>query len=287
MSAGPDKRFDTGDDFSVERLGWPYFRSVGEAMDRAVHRYHERTGSFIRDSGTLRSEVSKEGIYLDKLSDRWSRPYRFDFDVAQDNYVIKVRSGGPDQEFEKDDQNYSGDDFTIWTSSIDYFADARARLDTTLTQQLKATNRFPQSNRDLLETLRTSGVAFESLRDPWNHPYYAVFKVQSFYADRVQIENRAGFAEPLIQQTQLTPITETATVINLRSMGPDGKMGTPDDFDVATFAGVLSEQAGNDTKPRLIGSPVVVSGASGAITGAVTDANGAVVARAHITATNS
>ncbi len=287
MSAGPDKRFDTADDFSVERLGWAYFRPVGEAIDRAVRGYHERTGGFIRDSGTLRSELAKEGFNLDTLRDRWGRPYHFDFDIDKIDFVIKVRSSGPDKEFEIGDQSFSGDDFTIWTSSIDYFADVRARLDTTLTQQLKDTNRFPQSNRDLLESLRTSDLAFESLRDPWNHSYYAVFKVQPFYADRVKIENRARFGEPQVQQTQLTPVTETATVINVRSTGPDGRMGTADDFDVATFANVLSAQAGNDPKARLIGTPVVVSGASGAITGAVIDPNGAAVAGVHITATNS
>ncbi|MDX6498173.1 MAG: hypothetical protein QOG23_1433 [Blastocatellia bacterium] len=287
MSSGPDKHFDTADDFSVERSGWAYFRPVGEAIDRAVRRYHEHGGGFIRDSGTLRSEVAKEGINLDTVRDRWGRPYRFDFDIDKIDFVINVRSSGPDKEFEKADQNYSGDDFTIWTSSIDYFAEVRARLDSTLTQQLKDTNRFPQSHRDLREALRTSGLAFESLRDPWSHPYYAVFKVQPFYADLVKIESRARFGDPPVQRTQLIPVTETATVINVRSTGPDGKMGTPDDFDVATFAGVLSEQAGNDPKPRLVGSPVVVSGASGAITGAVTDPNGAMVAGAHITATNS
>src|SRR5207302_4979351 len=53
VSAGADKHFDTDDDFSVERLSWPYFRPVGEAIDRAVRQYHERTSSFIRDFATL------------------------------------------------------------------------------------------------------------------------------------------------------------------------------------------------------------------------------------------
>jgi hypothetical protein len=30
MSAGADKRFGTGDDFSVDRFSWSYFRPTGE-----------------------------------------------------------------------------------------------------------------------------------------------------------------------------------------------------------------------------------------------------------------
>jgi len=91
--------------------------------------------------------------------------------------------------------------------------------------------------------LRNSEVPFESLRDPWNQPYYATFKTQSFYADRVRIENRANYGESAMPRTETTPVTQMVALINLRSIGPDGKPGTADDFDVATFAGVISEQS--------------------------------------------
>src|SRR6185503_12225923 len=67
----------------------------------------------------------------------------------------------------------------------------------------------------------------------------------------------------------------------------DGKIGTPDDFDVATFVGVLTEQSGSEPKPQVITSPVVFSGFSGAITGKITDPNGSAIANATITATRS
>jgi uncharacterized protein YfaS (alpha-2-macroglobulin family) len=286
ISAGPNKHFDTGDDFSVERMAWPYFRSMGEAIDRAVRAYHERTGGFIHDVRTLSSEVLAQGFDIDTFHDRWDRPYQFSFDLERVDYVIKVRSGGPDQKFENEPR-YSGDDFLIWTSSIDFFADSRARIDLILNQQLRQTNRFPDSDQALRETLRSSGIILDDLRDPWSRPYYLVFKVQPFYANRVQLENRARFGGRAIQQMQITPITSTATIINLRSAGPDGKRGTPDDIEVATFAGVVSAQTGQEVQPRFIGTPVVVSNTSGAITGLVTDPNGAVIAGVKITASRS
>src|SRR6185295_5211593 len=65
QSAGADKQFDTDDDFSTERLGWPYFRSAGETIDRAVSSYHLRTGTFIRDINSLRDELNRHGFNLD------------------------------------------------------------------------------------------------------------------------------------------------------------------------------------------------------------------------------
>ena len=46
ISAGPDKLFATKDDFSVSRITRAYFRFTGEAISRAVARFHARTGGF-------------------------------------------------------------------------------------------------------------------------------------------------------------------------------------------------------------------------------------------------
>ncbi len=286
-SAGADKRFGTDDDFSIESDRWPYLRPLGEAIDRTVREYHVRTGGFIRDIDALSAETAKQGLDLETLRDRWNQPYRIKFDVDQSSYVIRISSGGPDRKFEQDDQYFVGDDFLIWTSQIDYFAEARTQIEGIFTQQLKNQNRFPQNERELSDSLRDSKQSLENLRDPWGRPYYATFKVQPYYTDRIQIENRVEFGKSPVQQTQVTPVTAKATVINLRSMGADGRIGTPDDFDVATFAGGLTEQTGSDSKPSAANSPVVLSGTNGAIAGAITDPNRAAIAGVAITATRS
>src|SRR5205085_3521598 len=120
FTAGADKRFETADDFSVAVLSWPYFRPIGEAIDRAVQKYHSRTGGYIRDAATLKSELRGEGINLDQLRDRWGESYSLEFGADGVHYVLQVKSGGPDRKFEAASASKK-DDFIVWTSMIDYF----------------------------------------------------------------------------------------------------------------------------------------------------------------------
>ena len=284
MSAGADKRFDTRDDFSALRMNWEYFTPIGRTIQKAVNKYHERSKGFIRDRATLRQELAREGLSLDQLRDRWGQPYRFDFLVQETNYVIEVSSGGPDRRF-SDDPSESEDDFKIWTSEIDYFAEPREEIGNTLSVKLDATRKFPQSELELHDALRDSAHPFATLRDPWNHSYYPVFKIESVFTDRIEIENRASFGNPPTTQTRILPVTRTTASVTLKSPGADGREGTADDFAVATFSRVIREQARGESpiKP----TDIVVSSTNGAIYGVVTDPNGAVIPNASITATRT
>lgn len=282
-TAGPDKRLGTGDDFVAKSMSWAYFRPVGEAIDQAARKYHERTGGLIRDLGALRNEVGKEGIDLDLLRDRWNQPYRFAFEVNERHFEIKVRSGGPDRQFTPE-RSWQADDFLLWTTSLDYFAAQRAQIDLLLSRRLKATNHFPQNESELAEALQNSPVSLPGLRDLWNHPYYATFRIQASYADSLRIANEAPTGS---NRTQITPVTRKVMIINLRSSGADGKAGTLDDFDVAAFTGVLSEQSAADEQPRVVQLSIVLSDGTGAITGRVLDPNGAVVPGATVTASGN
>src|SRR5262249_40262779 len=48
QSAGPDKKFDTVDDFEVSRSSWNYFAQTGQTIDEVTREYHHDTGKFIR-----------------------------------------------------------------------------------------------------------------------------------------------------------------------------------------------------------------------------------------------
>ena len=133
MSAGPDKRFDTDDDFTVMRVERPYFRFTGEAINRAVARYHRRTGKFIRDAAALKNELRQEALEFDSLRDPWGEPYRLEFGVSQTKFQVIVSSSGPDKRFAAK----SNDDVPLWTSSIDYSIDLQARIDAALIDVLR------------------------------------------------------------------------------------------------------------------------------------------------------
>lgn len=286
MSAGADKRFNTGDDFSVLRMSWEYFRPIGLQIQRAVDTYHQRTKGFIRDRETLRQELASAGVSLDQLRDRWGQPYRYEFAVEQTIYAIRVNSGGPDRRFTSD-PNVQEDDFTIWTAQIDYFTDLRTQIEKILNDKLTATGKFPQSESELREALRDSELPFESLRDPWNRPYYPVFKTEAVYGDRLQIENRAQFGNTPTQQTQLLPVTRTIATVRFMSMGADGEEGTADDFAVGGFSRVVAEQPRGKPEPEPVTPSIVLSSSNGAIYGVVTDPMGAVIPNASVKATRT
>jgi len=286
MSAGADERFDTADDFSVDRSSWRYFLPVGGAIERVARNYHERTGGFILDEKTLLAELTQtENISLAQLRDRWDEPYGIRFGIVESNYVLSVSSSGPDKRFSTDARP-SEDDFTIWITSIDYFAEHRARLQTALAKNVEVTKRFPSNDAELRDALRDSGEQFDGLRDPWGHPYYTTFKVQQLYADQTRIENRATYGQSVTQRVQVTPVTRTVASIALRSSGPDAREGTPDDFSVATFTGTIAEQHRGQSKPQTV-TPAVFNSSNGAIHGTVSDMNGARVANATVTAKQS
>ncbi|HBB96878.1 MAG TPA: hypothetical protein DC054_15980 [Blastocatellia bacterium] len=281
-SAGADKQFDTSDDFTVLRIERPYFRFTGEAINRAVRRYHTRTGQFIRDDPTMKSELQQEGIDFDELRDPWGQPYRLDFGVSQTKLQVFVHSRGPDKQFSKK----SEDDVLLWTSSIDYAIDLRMKIDAALVGYFKRTSQLPQNNEQFNNALKDSNINRDELRDPWGRPYYATFEHAAFYGNRVNIYSYANYGEKPKEKTELTPVTQQINFIYLRSDGEDGKAGTYDDFNVATFSRLITEQAGNESNPQLVKPGVILPGSTGAITGTVTDPMGAVVPGAKVTAKN-
>ncbi len=282
-SAGPDKQFGTEDDFTALRTERPYFRFTGEAINRAVARYHARTGHFIRDAGVLKIELQREGIDFDALRDPWGQAYQLDFGVVQRIFQISVRSSGPDKQF----SSKNNDDVTLWTSSIDYSADVQARIDSALVAYFKATAKIPQDDGEFTAALKYSGINRDELRDPWGRPYYATFKQNAVYGNRITIFSYAKYGEKAKEKTELTPVTQQMNYIYLRSHGPDGKEGTADDFNVATFSRLMAEQAGSEREQQPVSPGVVLPGSTGAITGTVTDPNGAAVAGTVVAAKNS
>ncbi|MDX6556959.1 MAG: hypothetical protein QOF72_8 [Blastocatellia bacterium] len=281
-SAGADKQFETSDDFTVLRTERPYFRFTGEAINRAAARYHARTGQFIREAATLKSELRQEGIDFDTLRDPWGRPYQAEFGVSQTKYLVSVRSSGPDRQFSSKDN----DDILLWTSSIDYSADVQAKIDSALVGYFKTTSQIPQNEAAFRTALESSDLDRADLRDPWGRPYYVTFKQNAIYGNRVTIFSYANYGEKAKEKLELTPVTQQINYIYLRSDGEDGTEGTSDDFNVATFSRLVAEQAGNESAPQSVNPSVILPGSTGAISGTVMDPNGAVVAGATVTAKN-
>jgi hypothetical protein len=272
--AGPDKQFDTSDDFHVTHLTWPYFKPIGEALDRAVNSYHQRTGKYINDFETLREELRSANINLDTLRDPWSKPYKFQFEVNGTNFQIRVTTTQP-----------GSSEFGTWLSAIDYFAKIRWDIDVALDRLAREKTWFPGNETELHDALLPAGFDTTKLLDPWGRRYYFVFDSTAFYGDKATIENRSIYNQtPVQQQFIVKPVTKRAQILRIKSAGADGKEGTPDDFQVGFFSATTSEQSANDEKPQPVKSMVTFNGSTGAIKGIVQDPNGAVVSGAQVTA---
>jgi uncharacterized protein YfaS (alpha-2-macroglobulin family) len=282
-SAGADKRFDTEDDFIATRLSWPYFRPVGETLNRTVQEYHQRTGGYVQDAQTLQSEMLSRGVDLRALRDRWGKPYALEFGTSGTNFTIAVRSGGPNGKFETG-KEHSVDDFTIWTAFSDYFVEQRTKLQTALANHLRLTGLFPQNEKELQAPLEKSEINLEAQRDPWGRSYYVDFSKDPRFGYGFTIRTYSSYEEATKKGKDASSVTYPVNLIRVRSLGADGVKATTDDFDVAALSRQEIELLSKG-QPQAA-TTITLTGASGAVTGTITDPNGAAIAGATVKATH-
>lgn len=284
-SSGADKKPDTKDDFTVLKMGFEYFLPVGKIIDKTNTEYHLRTGKFIREYAMLNDELRKSDLDLDELTDRWNRKYKIEFGIAGRQLKIFFHSAGEDGIFE--DVNNYNDDFYVWTSEADYFAETEKRIQKILSESINGEISFPLNETQFKSILREKDFDFDSVRDIYDQKVYLTINKYSRYADKVNIQSSAKFGERQTQKTTLEPVTQQVITIKLRSNGADLKEGTDDDFDLATFSGIVTEQAKSDASPKAVVKTVLTSGAFGAVRGTITDPNGAVIPGVTVTAKNA
>ena len=251
-SAGPDKQFETDDDFVALSVRWNYFTPTGAILDRVVKGVYARTGGFVRDVDTLRSELGREGVPLDTLRNPWGETYTFEFSVLGASYKVIVRDRG----------------VPVWTSPIDYFADARVRLDKALVAGAADMGHMPRSDEELDRALHLTGFAFRDMRDPWRHAYFATFGKTDEYADEIVYSPEAAW--------RATPVSRTSDYVWIWTAGPDGLPGTWDDVRLfsATRVAIERRADGSVSAPN---DPVPLAGGTGAISGTVRDTSGGVM----------
>ncbi len=279
ISNGPDKRPETADDFEIEKVNFKYFTPTGRKLDDAVKNFHERTGGFIRDRGTLLSEIGVE-----ELSDVNGRPYEVEFGTERRTYTITIRSLGRDGK--KDRYSWSGDDFTVWTNQIDYFDAIEAKI----AAVQRDLSKIPMTIEEFKASLQSAGIDLDALRDGYGRPLYVVVSQYSRPWNRVTTERvRQYGVEGFVDKQTITPVTQEVISFTIRSVGEDGKEGTWRDLTLTQVIHVLSERSKDDEKPIIKMVKISEPGDnknSGSIAGTVTDPSGAVIPGATVTATN-
>lgn len=241
FSAAADKHSGTADDFTALEGRWPYFRSVGLEIKRALAEHHKRTGDYIRDANTFKAELSRIGLDFGALRDPWGKPYKPFFSIREDRYMtVEIKSGGPNMRFGTE-RSYDADDFTLWTSSLDYFDDTRTKIEHALDEYRKSAKRFPQDEAEFRAALRQFNLDEAALRDPLGRPLHINFSSRAADTGLLQLRTyQRGDAGINVRTTPRATVS-TLNFINLLTLGPDGQPGTYDDTTVATFTRLITK----------------------------------------------
>jgi hypothetical protein len=290
ISAGADKIFDTKDDFTSSATGFPYFAATGIKIDQALKNFHTRTGGYIFKEKDLYRELGVPG-----LKDRFGHPYQVIFEVSGRYYKIRIHSPGPD------DASLKPRDlgFDVWSNRSDYFSETELKI----RDALQSARSFPKNVEELKVFLKAAKINVKNVRDGYGEPIYITQEQFARFANKATIENITAYGDGTpATRTIITPVTQQILQFTLHSKGRDGKENTNDDFTLAQFQQVISEQTKDSPKPQPPSPqppPQLQSqapsqtmqkinflGGTGSIAGVVTDANGAVVPSAFVSATN-
>ncbi len=262
LSAGPDKRFGTLDDFVAGTFRRNYFAPVHRLIEQALAKLIDYPAS---DEDFARL-LSGNGLLLGAMHDHWGTPFRARVVTAGVTRHISIVSAGPDRMFE------TKDDFAVANFVGGYFRREAAEI----RQVVRSATTSPHSVEEFQTVLASAGIQVDRYRDAWNRPYRVASVISSRYADRSTSTTSRVFGTAASAKTEVVPVTQKILTISLRSDGPDGVENTYDDFDIVRFPLLLKEDSAESPIGTKATQAAVLRG-TGAISGTVTDPTGAVI----------
>jgi hypothetical protein len=279
ISAGPDKKFVTNDDFELELAQRNVFAAAGERLAellrKAVAAGHPLPGTV----EGLKQLARDGGLDLDSQQDatldRNGNPYRYAISVRGRFYSVQV------YEHQKDEKPVNpANDSNIWSSpAIDYLAHTEARLSEALQSWEAAGNLFPETETEARRTFAAGGIDFDALHDPLGKPFKLWVGQVTDYSRVESVKAADNVKSKTIFVTH-----QMRAVQVLRESEADGNRVAGE--AIAQFLHPISEQSGRDLNPRPVVEGVF-NGNTGAIGGTVTDQTGAIISGANIKVTRS
>jgi len=270
QSAGPDKRFGTDDDFTIELAQRNYFALPGERLANLAADAVKAGRQLPANEDVLKTLARAGGLELDNTLDPQGKPYHYEVQLWRRNYTIHV--------FPHDavlqDGHYTGE---AWSSQpIDYFSSIESHMAAAINDWTNAGKLFPETETEARQMFATAGIDFDALRDPLGHSFQlritqvmAYTRVESVKAASGGLETKSKSVTHLMRALQI-----------MRSTGKTA--GNETQELVAQFLHPITEQSGSDLKPQAVDAGTF-KGNSGAIGGTVSDVTGAVIPRATVT----
>jgi len=274
-SAGPDKRFGSDGDFTLELVRRNYFALPSERLTQLVIEAVKADRPLPKNEEEVKAFARAGGLDLDAAFDPQGKPYHYQVQVQKRFYTIHVF---PHDAVMQQDGHYECCE--AWSSpSLDYFLQAEARLSAALRSWDEAGKPFPETEAEAKQAFSAAGIDFHSLRDPLGQPFKLRTLNLMAYTHVESIKAGAGVAE----KTKLVTHQMHAVQI-LRPL--DQQAGSPNADIIAQFLHPFSEQSGSDLKPHSVDEGTF-NAKFGAIQGIVTDQTGAVVWGADVSVISS
>lgn len=274
ISAGPDKSFGNGDDFTIEIAHRNAFAIPGEQLTKLLRDAVATGQSLPGTVDSLKQLLRAGGLDLDATFDPYGKPFQYKIAVGKRFYRVQVYRY--DTVWPPNGQAYN---FALWTSpSIDYFAHTETRMEAALKQWDDAGKTFPTTEAEAHTAFSAGGIDIDGLRDPLGQ-HLQLRVVQAMRFTRVEkVTSGAGLDA---QDKPVTTLYRSIEVVRPANL-PEDKDAVE---NVAQFLHPITQQSGSDAKAEAVNQGTF-KGNSGAIGGTITDPTGAVIVDATITVTN-
>jgi hypothetical protein len=272
LSAGPDKKFGTADDFTIDVARQSIFARAGERLQGLLQTAVSRDEPLPGTVDALFDFAKQRSFDLAALRDPQGRPFVFQVRVERRWLSVSARML---QEGENpkapEEQRF---EIPMWTSSMfNYIAPVENELHAAIRAWIEAGHTFPISDEEARQAFSAAGIRFDNLRDPTGQPY------------SIRTEEVVSFtrSEEVHAGTQLAvtvkPVTMKMRAIEILRPSTTDKSGQAE--IAATFLEPYEQQSGQDMKPNAIEGDTF-RGDTGAVGGTVTDQTGAVIPNATI-----
>src|SRR6185437_7918185 len=269
-SAGPDKKFGTDDDFSVEVARRNLFALPGLRLTEILNSTFQADRPLPADVNDLKAAARAGGLNLDAVLDPDGKQYRYSLAVRGRGYSVQVfRQNAAETD--------TTDAWPLWTSpALDYFRPTEQRMQSALDAWTGAGQTYPNTEAEAKAAFAAVGIDVDGLHDPLGGKLQLVVTQLMMYTQSEHvISSEAG-----VNSATNRPVTRLMLAIQIvQPADTASRLTTP----IAQFLHAMTEQSGSDLTPVAAVDDGMFNGNTGAIGGTVTDPAGAVVPKANVT----
>ena len=171
------------------------------------------------------------------------------------NYLIRIRSAGPNGAFEP---NYwNTDDFDVWKNYIDFFSGAESEINEILNKEINIGKKpFPKDDAELRSLLKRNGLDLASVKDGYGDPVTLWVHDVPRYVGKTVFKNG---------KQVIKPATDIFRVFSVRGHGTE--RARDEDVELASLSSVVTEMTAANQFSKADVNSVAFSGAKGAIHG--------------------